>query len=290
MPSTFPSQSPTSSHAHTMDHRSPKKSISTWHQYDVDALATSVRDALYDILCGSFEGYTREHFEQKILRRLGQTKVTVFYGEGGQIAGFFSVGLKHYRLGDENHALFDVAMVMDLNYRAGLELARVSLGHAMEYKLRHPHHRVAAVIKNASPIAYRLIARYAPRLYPYPGRETPASINTLMKRFVTQAGYHHDPGDPWLVRVAECARFSQLGRLQAWQRRRDCAFSEFFVQRNPHFDEGDILLTFVPLDFGNVSGGLWNTVRQRVASQVHRGSRWLQTTPARLHNPASSSY
>ena len=236
-----------------------KKAIVASRKYAVDDVPRELINKLYKILCQVFEGYSRRYFEQHILRRAGETQVKVLYGANQQVAGFISYGVMQHNIQGEIHAIFDGGVVVDLEYSGGgKELALTAFGFALQYKLRHPTHKLGAFLKATTPTMYHLLATSGP-MYPHPDTPTPSSILALVQELSRQRGYNCSEENPWLFPAPKNVKFLYGHRLHKHTNSR---YKKYFLEQNPGYLDGDLLLAYMPLDFLSMTQSIWTTFKR----------------------------
>ncbi|TNE50274.1 MAG: hypothetical protein EP343_08955 [Deltaproteobacteria bacterium] len=244
-----------------------KKPIVASRKYAVDDLPRELIHKLYKILCQVFGGYSRSYFEQHILRRAGETQVKVLYGANQQVAGFISYGVEQHNIGDEIHAIFDGGVVVDLDYSGGSQaLALTAFGFALQYKLRHPTHKLGAFLKATTPIMYHHLASVGP-VFPHPDNPTPPSTLALIQELSRQRGYDCSEENPWLFPAPKNVKFLHGHRLH---KHCNSKYKEFFLQQNPGYLDGDLLLVYMPLDFLSMTHSIWTTLKRSTSFFSHR--------------------
>lgn len=239
-----------------------RKRIARSIRIDVKALSELERrrlaDRLYVLYADVVCGLSRVEFDAEVFGA-ADTRLAVYYGADGELAGFVYRRFDRLEHDGLSQAVVGAGVYFRLDYRGGAASARFGLGEALRFKLRHPRTPLAYLTRSASPAVYRLLASTMPRAYPHPQRPTPAAIGRWVHLAHARCGYVSVADHPWVVQsIAVPIQPERLRRLA------DDPLVRHYLQVNPSFAEGSALLVWIPLDLGNVLGGLWRLALRSV--------------------------
>jgi hypothetical protein len=249
--------------------RGPRLPITRTRRLTFGELEPSVRqalcDELYAIYHESSDTLGREEFERLLFRE--ETRVALFHGPRGELAGFSYATLHRIRTEGTEHAVFSAGVLFRLAYRGGLASALFGLTEALRFKLRNPRVPLAYLSVTSTPAPYRLFARTMNRMYPSRKAPPPQELEGVLREVIQHRGLTPVGENPWLVRTLMKPRHTE--RLRASRNLQDDPDVRFFLEQNPNFAEGHgtALLVWIPLDLANVASGLARAAaRQAFAS------------------------
>ncbi len=223
------------------------------------AQRSALIDRLYDIQCETLCGESRDEFEAGIF---GESEVcfALFYGARDELAGFSHAAIERIEHAGRTHAVFCAGVFFRQGYHGGLSAMLFAIRQSLLFKLREPRTPLAYLTRSTTPVAYRLLAMIAPRIYPSPSQETPDEVDALVREVSVRRQYGPHSGNPWVVR--EHYGPSDPSRMR---RLEHDPFVRFYTELNPRFAEGEALLTWIPVDAANIAGGLFRALRARLA-------------------------
>jgi hypothetical protein len=209
---------------------------------------SALLDRLYIVSRETLYGRSRDEFEAMLLEA-GEVTIAIFYGEGGDIAGFAYYGIQRMEYAGRLHALNFGGAFFRAGYSGGSSSALFGLRMSLRFKLRAPRTPLNFLTRCATPAAYRLVVSTMPRAYPNRRYNTPADIDAMVRKFSVQRGYDPLSGNPWIVRqkVAPC----NPERMRCLENDPDV---QFYMKLAPSFAEGESLLTWIPMDVVNIAG------------------------------------
>jgi hypothetical protein len=227
-------------------------------------LPEAAREALYDRLYAVwseyFEGLDRAAFAA--FHFPDHARIQVWYGEGGEVAGFANPSVLRLRVGGRPWAAFASGLFFRLSYRGRAAAFRAGLALALRFKLRHPFTALGylSVVTNAA--SFTALARTYGRYYPHPTRPTPADVEAAVQSVARLRGLRPVGADPWVVsfppRLKTVEALKGARSLQAGNRHAD-----FFARRVPGWERGESLLVWIPLDLADMAGALWRALLGR---------------------------
>ncbi|BDB42473.1 hypothetical protein [Mycobacterium kiyosense] len=220
------------------------------------ARLSEIFDSIYEVYRATMYGHTREQFEQHLLAD-GNLHLALYYGSGGEIAGFAFVGIQCVEHDGKTVAAFSGGGFFRPGYRdCGVPTMRYCLREALRFKLRHPGVPLGYLARTSSPVAYHLFVRTLPLVYPSPARPTPPGIDALVRKLSASRGYSFIGDDTWIVRSDAIPRdASRMRRLEGHPNVR------YYCALNPNYSVGEALLVWMPLGAATIAGGIFRQLR-----------------------------
>jgi hypothetical protein len=216
-------------------------------------------DRLYAIQCETLCGESRDEFEAGIFGE-GEVCFALFYGAHDELAGFSHAAIERIEHAGRRHAVFCAGVFFRQSYHGGLSALLFAIHQSLRFKLREPRTPLAYLTRSTTPVAYRLLAKAAPRIYPSRTHQTPDEVDALVREVSARRQYGQHSGNPWVVR--EHYGPSDPSRMRSLE---NDPYVRFYTELNPRFAKGEALLTWIPLDLANVAGGLFRVLRARLA-------------------------
>ncbi len=225
---------------------------------------------LFPILRETFDGADEATFTAKSLFRAPDARIALFHGEGDELCGFASASLVRLTIDGIEHAIFDAGVFIDLRYRGGAAAARFGLLEALRLRLANPSLRLWYVTETSSPAPYSLYGQTVAAFYPHPEIEAPSEVLAIVRAFAASRGMQTVGDDPYIVESSRGFRIHDARRVRAARSLDDDAFADFYLRRNPRFEEGHHLLTCMPLDWRNLLAGLLPWLRPMLTRRARR--------------------
>jgi hypothetical protein len=227
-----------------------------WRRLDPERRAR-LGDALFAIFADYYAGFDRDAFTAHFLAR-EDVVVALLYGPDDRLAGFSSVRQAIYRAAGRRTSVLSAGVYVDTEFKGGRVAASFGLHEALRLKLRRPWLRVAYLGIAHTPAPYRLFTRTMGRVYPSRSArsgEPPEVVAEVMRQALADRGWPPAGDDPWVLATP------MLARHPTWFERkaelRDDPDVRFFVDRVPGWaDEGQALSCWIPLDLGDIVGGV----------------------------------
>jgi len=217
-------------------------------------------DEAYRIHDAYFPDVDRDFFERSFFEG-DTTRVFLYYGADGALAGFSTISLLRVIHEGKEHAIFKGPACVDARYRLVPRARLSSLVEALRFKLLHPWMPVAYMGMVTTPSGYRLFTSAVPRLYPSRHAPTPPAIKALLLAATRMRGFEPVDEDKLLVRAV--SRIAHPERLLQSRSLADDPDVRFYLDRNPHLGELSMLM-YVPCDLGNIGRGLIRMLRRHL--------------------------
>jgi len=160
----------------------------------------SLIDALYPVFTSVFSNSTRDFFiSELLLPPHTQLRIGVFYGAGGEIAGFVACRYQEVEYREETHIVFRVVYLSRLEYNLRAQSARFLMRHLGVWTLRHLHRPQHMITLNATQAAYRLLAQSVHEVYPRRDREPTSEMASLVSALTSAGGLSRTGSSIWVV-------------------------------------------------------------------------------------------
>lgn len=221
------------------------------------ALALAQRDLvlrdLYQVHQKIFAGGTLEEFTHDIVRpEASRTRIQVYRGTGGELAGYCAVHLLELRSGRRRRSVLRAEAGLLPDYRGSASTLWFGAKEAFRFKLSHPLRPVVFFAICVHPSSYHLISRYFWRCYPYRSRRIPPRWQKLLLELAQTSGLKQaNPDDP-LIRQADWITRDSRADIEAW---RNSPFEDvhYFLSRNPDYSKGYGQAVIAPLSAVNLA-------------------------------------
>lgn len=202
-----------------------------------------------------------------------KTRVCLWYGPHGELAGFVSASLAIVEYGGKKHGVYRASVNTLRGYQGGgYHTTLFGIKEFLRIKARHPRMPVYYLSMTVSPVAYQVTARFGVRVYPNRHEPTPAAVEDFVRMLVQKRAYDVVDGKgPWVVKHPWLV--SQPERLTRVIERKNDPDMLFFCQINPHYLDGHGLIMLVPLSLANMAAAL----RTMVLSALVPDTRQQQT-------------
>lgn len=211
-----------------------------------------VRDA-YEVFASCKSGVGREAFERSYFAD-DAARVALFYGGDEAFAGFCSAAVLRVACEGREHAVFTAPVFIDTRYKGGNESGIFGLTEALRFKVREPLTPLAYLSVTSTPASYRLFTTTMPRVYPSARAPTPARVEMLVREVVRHRGLTPVDADGWLVRGLGAHRRPE--KLRGARSLAGDPDVRFYLENNPHFEDGTSMLVWIPLDAADIGRAL----------------------------------
>lgn len=125
------------------------------------------------------------------------------------------------------------------------------LKEAIKYKVLHPSKEVYFLVSPINPSVYANLAKHIYKIYPRYNSIIPLEVEKLMMRLADEFDLKMvDENNPLVRKVGWITQATDEEKA-FWQNSKD-THMQFYINSNPDFDEGNGLLTLVPLTFLNL--------------------------------------
>ena len=235
--------------------RGARRPIARTHHVVLGELASGERTDLctkaHAIYATYKSGVDRVTFERTYFSD-DATRVALYYGDDGVLAGFTSSTLQRVEHEGRRHAVYSALLFIDTQYKGAAAASLSCMLEALRFKLREPSTPLACMGLITSPASYRRFAVTMPTMYPTRRAPVPAAIGALMRRTAELRGLAFVDEDRWLVRGSGAPKHPD--RLRGSKTLARDPDAHFYLDQNPGFGDGTGMLIWIPLDIVNLSG------------------------------------
>lgn len=180
------------------------------------------------------------------------TRVALYYGDDGVLAGFTSSTIQRVEHEGRRHAVYSALLFIDTRYKGSAAASLSCMLEALRFKLSEPSTPLACMGVITSPASYRRFAVTMPTMYPTRRAPVPAVVGALMRRTAELRGLTFMDEDRWLVRGAGAPKHPD--RLRGSKTLASDPDARFYLDQNPSFADGTGMLIWIPLDLANLCG------------------------------------
>lgn len=207
---------------------------------------------LYTFLSASHHIPDRMAFERNVIQPGVSGELTVLYGLHQKIAGF-SRTLRHsMTIGKKQVTTFIAFLYFDAQYKTGPAITSSGLTEAIKYKLAHPQEELIYIAFANTPFTYELVYQLSDSMYPKPTQRVPDQIITVVNELKKQLGWISTNNHPMVVNSPLLPIRSKSPDLI----RDSSDLTEFYLEANPDYKQGNSLLVYLPLHLANIRYGL----------------------------------
>ncbi len=236
---------------------------------DPAALGAKELAALYRTHCRIFAGVRVEQFARKICNPAARwNRVRVFKDRRGEPVGYCALHRLDKTIAGEPLVIFRIETGLQREYRRRGRVFSFLLLEAFRFKFAHPLTGACVFCTLIHPSSYHLMVKFFPQVYPKVRCGTPPA---LFRKMVEIADAFNEvqtlDDNPALRQVGWITRQSDEERAR-WEESSD-PDTRFFLTQNPHYGDGQGLMTLVPLTLWNLCGALGNLIRFRLAGCFH---------------------
>ncbi len=219
---------------------------------DIDRLSSAERarlgPSLYDIFRRSYGELDQDTVCGEIVFRPGG-ELTVYRDAGGTVVGFVSVGIDPLEVDGHRCSVMQAGAYFERGLGGGAHAVRCGLRASLEHKLRHPFRPLYYVVEALNPVPYRRLVSSFPRAFPSQGhRVRPPRAPEVLSAVIEQRGLRRSGSHPFVVRYPDPASHADADHILMSESLRSDPDIRFYLEHNPHFEDGHILCAIVSLD------------------------------------------
>lgn len=242
-------------------------SIASQRLFRTDELSATQRETLahelVPIFFDSYGGVEPETVRDEILFRAGGL-LWVFRDSDAHAVGFLTYKVVSVEVKGRAHALLEGGVYFVRGVKnAGNVALQCALTRILAFKLTHPLTPFSYVVECLTPISYRLNARLMRRIWPRHNEVMPDRYAALLSATLAMRGFSPNPDRPYVVRYGDPASHQRLGHLREITSSTD-PDTQFYLQQNPHFADGDILCAIIPFDMADIVAAFMAILKARL--------------------------
>lgn len=210
-------------------------------------------ESLYRVHKRIFDGYDESEFDRCVVNSPANvTKIFVYRNKPEkEIIGYFAVHRFEKFINDKLLVVFraEAGLVPECR-RKNADLS-FWLKEAIKFKILHPSKDAYFLLLPINPSMYAILVKYTYKIYPKYNSVIPSEIEKRMMRLADEFDLEKvDENNPLIRKVGEITQATDEEKA-FWQSSEN-PHVRFYINSNPDFDEGNGLLTLVPLTFLNL--------------------------------------
>ena len=230
-----------------------------------------LNDRLFHVHSQIFTGLSEQEFKACVLERDNYlTRIHIYTDRQGKDVGYLFFLAFETGPGRKDPLVtrFKVGLLPEAR-KNNLTFAKM-VQDAVRFRLRHPFRSIYLLNPCSHPATYLLGAKRIPEVWPHPDRKTPAHILSLMEQLVKRLDIEPtEGGDVFSCKSLVKVKESKAFRKSTWDR--EDVFTQYFLQKNPNYDQGNSLLMLIPYSYHNVFMGLFRSLNRKIQKALKVG-------------------
>lgn len=208
-------------------------------------------EKLYEIHQTVFAGLDKEAFDRYVINSPAKkTRILLYRNRRKELIGYFGVHRFEKDVDGQPVVIFRGEVGLLPGYRQRDANLSFWWTEATRYKLLHPGKHVYFFFVPVNPSFYAMAARYTYKVYPGRHLNIPADALRLMTHLAPQFGLPAvEEGNP-MVRKVGWITLATRQEQEFWRSTRN-PYVRFYIDANPKFNEGNGLLTLIPVTIVN---------------------------------------
>jgi hypothetical protein len=174
----------------------------------------------------------------------------------GELIGYNFIRFSHYLVNGRQVACWKSRAAVLPAYRGKNRTAAFPAILYRKYRLRHPFRKIYGLIALVHPSSFKLFTESMPRMYPYPTRVLDPEAQATFDLLCNVSGYERLPGLACFVMQATATTRISVLESNYWASSIDPAVV-FFLEQNPGYQKGQVLMSFFPIDTRLFLGMAW---------------------------------
>jgi hypothetical protein len=228
---------------------------------------------LYEVHAQIFGGLTEDDFRRYTVDSTATTTKIFVYRNNNEkrIIGYFAVHRFEKSSAAGTVEVFRAEAGLVPEYRRRNADLSWFLREIIKYKILHPASHIYFLAAPVNPSMYAILARYMYKVYPRYNSPIPTLVRRLMLHLAEQFALSPVEGEAELVRKVGWKTHASDAEKEFWRNTRN-PHVRFYITSNPHFSDGNGLLTLIPFDFPNLAVSVITffayTVKKRIRSHL----------------------
>ncbi|PHV09765.1 hypothetical protein [Chitinimonas sp. BJB300] len=225
------------------------KSLTQSAKWIDDALITELLLLIGDSFAGiSSKAYLQKYFLQQ---NAFERKLRLYFDKE-KLVGYCLLTFSKINLDQKQIVCIGASAAFYPAYRHGSNTVRFSVSESLKYWLLHPWQHVCYADTMLSPAMYRAIAKQVAIIYPQAKRAIPADFLALVGKLkhsfsidkTVQEGVQNESS--FICHVGRRTNYSQ-SEIDSF-RSNEKPEIQYYCQINPNFDQGNALITVIPVN------------------------------------------
>ena len=205
-------------------------------------------ESLYEVHKRIFRGIDEKEFDHYVVNSPADvTKIFIYRNKTKkEIIGYFAVHRFEKPINDKPLVIFRAEAGLVPEYRHKNADISFWLKEAIKFKILYPSKEVYYLVSPVNPSVYARLAKYIYKVYPKYNSVILSEVEKLMMRLADEFGLEMvDENNPLIRKVGWITQATDEEKA-FWQSSKN-PHLRFYINSNPDFDEGNGLLTLVPL-------------------------------------------
>jgi hypothetical protein len=208
---------------------------------------------LYVVHKHIFKGLNEEEFDHYVVNSPANfTKIYLYHNKSKkELIGYFAVHYFEKFINNKQLVIFRAEAGLVPEYRHIDADISFWLKEAIKFKILHPNKEAYFLVSPINPGVYANLANHIYKIYPKYNSIIPLEVEKLMMLLADEFNLKMVEKKNPLVRKVGWITLATDEEEAFWQRSKD-PHLQFYINLNPNFDQGNGLLTLVPLTFLNL--------------------------------------
>jgi hypothetical protein len=210
-------------------------------------------ETLYNVHKHIFKGLNEEEFDHYVVNSPANfTKIYMYYNKSKkEIAGYFAVHYFEKFINNKQLVIFRAEAGILPEYRHKNADISFWLKESIKFKILHPNKEAYFLVSPINPGVYANLATHIYKIYPRYNSIIPSEVDKLMMLLADEFSLKMVEKKNPLIRKVGWITLATDEEDAFWQRSKN-PHLQFYINSNPDFNEGNGLLTLVPLTFLNL--------------------------------------
>ncbi|MGZ5055410.1 MAG: hypothetical protein ACXWAT_10785 [Methylobacter sp.] len=206
---------------------------------------------LYQIHRTVFTGLNEKDFNHYVLNSPAPvTRIFLYRNKQNELIGYLGVHRFEKQVEEQPLVVFRAEVGLLPEYRQKDADLSFWLMEAVKFKLLHPGKHVYFLYAPVSPSFYAMVARHTYKVYPRHDLNVPPDVLRLMTHLAQQFALQEaDEKNPLIRKVGWITKATNQEKC-FWQSSKN-PHIRYYIDTNPKFNEGNGLLTLIPLTITN---------------------------------------
>ena len=210
-------------------------------------------DKLYAFSAHAYHLADEHEFVNLIVQPHQPGELTVLYGIDEQIAGFSRTVNQKVDWENRHINAYVTQLYLSPLYKTFPTVESMGLTQGIKEKLGHPDEELVYVAFTNSPTTYDFVYQFSDFIYPKPAEKVPDQIISVITALKVQNGWGSaNNNHPMVVN----SPLVPIRGLTPHIPEESTEISEFFLNTNPDYMQGNAVLTYIPLHLAHINYGI----------------------------------